>query len=238
MNQKKNNKTKYEYIDDEQIQNLKLQRNNNIINDKMNYRNNNAHRTNFIKNSSLNGLYGIYNKQGNHFNNVGNLIMSHNNNNNNFKLNKKNTYDFKRNNIDMNNMNMKRTNNIGYNNYNNDINKNELNNDKEFINLPKEYNTNERYDNLFDKEEYNKLYQKGQGISNQLKKNLNINCNNELDIKEFDKKMKYELSTIKHDKYDLNNYLDLNNDFDLEHETIENNKNNDINIENNNEHFN
>ena len=238
MNQKKINKTRYDYIDDEQIQNYKFQRNHNIINDKINYRNNITHKTNFLKNSSLNGMYGIYNnnKQGNHFNNVGNLIISHNNNNNNsnkIKLNKKSTYDFKRNNIDFN-MNK---NNIGYNDFNDDLNKKELNNEKEFISISKEDNNNERYDNYFNKEEYNKLYQKGQGIASQVKKNLHINCNNDSSIKEFDKKMKYQISTIKNDKYDKNNDFDFNNDFDIEKEILENNKDIDFNSENNNRPF-
>ena len=152
--------------------------------------------------------------------------MSHNINNNN-KFNKKSTYDFQRNNIKIN---MKK-NNLGYNNYNNDINKNELNNEKEFINISKEYNNNERYDDLFNKEEYNKLYKKGQGIANQIKKNLKIKYNNDNSINDLDEKIKYQLSTIKNDKFEMHNDFDNINDIDLGQE-IENDKINDNNNEN------
>ena len=227
---KNTNYTKYNYIDEEQIQNFK-QRNHNINNEKNNFRNNITYNVKFLKNSSVNMLSN--NKQENHFNNIGNLIMSHNNKN--VKLNKKSTYDFKRNNFQLNTNKNNINNN---NNFKSDINKNELNNEKEFINISKEYNNNERYENLFNKEEYNKVYQKGQGITNQLKKNLKIEFNNDSNIKEFDKKMKYQISSIKNDKYEYNNNdFDINNDFEMEKEIYENNKNNDINDEKNNRPF-
>ena len=227
IKQKRLNKNKYDYIDDNFMPNSEYQINPNSDNNN-NYKNNNKNKINYLKNTSK---ISTYNKQGNHFNNVGNLIMSHNINNNN-KFNKKSTYDFQRNNIKIN---MKK-NNLGYNNYNNDINKNELNNEKEFINISKEYNNNERYDDLFNKEEYNKLYKKGQGIANQIKKNLKIKYNNDNSINDLDEKIKYQLSTIKNDKFEMHNDFDNINDIDLGQE-IENDKINDINNENKDRSF-
>ena len=186
--------------------------------------NNNENYLNIISYLKNNIKNETYNKPINRFNKVGNLIMSHNVNNKNC-LNKKSTYNLERNNIklDMNNNNIYENINI-----NNDIEKNELNNEKEFINLPKEYNTNERYNNnLFNKEEYNKLYNNGKGVTNQIKKNLKLDINNENNIKDFDDKMNYEISTINNNNLDINYNFDLNNNFKLEKDTLEYDEKND-----------
>ena len=181
---------------------------------------------NFLKN---NPKSGTYDKQINRFNKVGNLIMSHNiNNHNNLNknyVNKKSTYNFERNNINLN-MNMNDYRDI---NINNDANKNELINEKEFINLSNENNNNDRYDNnnerydLFNKEEYNKLYNKGQGLTSQIKKNLNLNNNNDKII-DFDEKLN-QISTIRNDNLEMIENFEYNNNFDLENGIIENEKN-------------
>lgn len=117
---------------------------NNINNDYNDYNN----RINYIKNlSQQNGEYNHQNN--NRFNNVGNLIMSHNIGKkfNNKIDNQKYTYNLERNNFNLNINN----NNLG--DINNDIIQKELYNEKEFINLSKEID-NEKNDNLFNKEEY------------------------------------------------------------------------------------
>ena len=50
LNQKKINKTKYNYIDDDQMPNFRLHKNHNLNNDKIFYRNNNTVKINFLKN--------------------------------------------------------------------------------------------------------------------------------------------------------------------------------------------
>ena len=139
INQKRINKNGFYdnyHFPDIEFGNNNLENNNNK-NNKINYLKNN------IKSET-------YNKSVNRFNKVGNLIMSHYVNNKNF-LNKKSTYNLERNNIKLD-MNNKNINIYGKMNFNNDIEKNELNNEKEFINLSKEYNNNERYNNnLFNK---------------------------------------------------------------------------------------
>ena len=205
MKQKKTDNNIYDYYDDNQISTKYVTRN---INKNIN--------NNLKKSSKI----ATYNMKGNRFNNVGNLIMSQNLNNN--IMNKKYTYNFDRNNLKLNmNMNSDNFENMNYNN--NDINKNELDNDKEFINISKPYNNNEKYDNLFNKEEYNKLYSKGQGVTAQIKKNLKINKENNVDNIDFDDKMNYDLSEIKNDM-NINNNFDYNN-IEFEGETIENDKN-------------
>ena len=194
-------------------------RNNNLENN-----NNENHYMNNVINYLKNNLKNeAYNKSVNRFNKVGNLIMSHNVKNKNF-LNKKSTYNLERNNIklDMNNNNIYENINI-----NNDIEKNELKNEKEFINLSKEDNNNERYNhNLFNKEEYNQLYNNGKGVTNQIKKNLKLENNNENKIKDFDTKMNFELSPIKNSNLNINDNYDFYNN-KLEKDTMEYGENND-----------
>ena len=226
-NHKRMNKNKFDYFNGNQFSEDEFKKSNNM---DYNAKNN---KMNFLK---INSKTGTYDKPGNRFNKVGNLIMSHNINNNFNKnlVNKKSTYNFERNNINLNmNMNIN-----AYRDINNDINKNELINEKEFINLSKENNNdndndNDRYENnnqkydLFNKEEYNKLYNKGQGLTSQIKKNLNINNNNynKYNINDFDEKLS-QISTIKNDNLDMIENFEYNNNFDLGKGNIEDEKNN------------
>ena len=233
MKNKKNNERNdmYEYFGNNQIfqNNNNLNYNNMESNNHINI-NNNRNKMNYLKSSKI----GTYNKSS-HFNNVGNLIMSQNVNNINNFSNKKSTYNFERNKLKLN-LNLNTNNNFeGISPIqNNDINKNELDNEKEFINLSKEdngnnYNNNndERGDILFNKEEYNRLYKNGQGVTSQIKKNLKINQinGNNAQYNDFDEKINYELSAIKNDNVDMNEnfYSNYNLDIDLD---IENDKNN------------
>ena len=224
--QKRMNKNKNAFYDDYNFSDNEFQKNNKELNNIENHFINNNNQINYLKNNSKSGTY---NKPGNRINKVGNLIMSHNvninNNNKKNYLNKKSTYNFERNNIKLN-MNNKNT--FKDININNDFNQNELNNEKEFINLSKEYN-NERYNNLFNKEEYNKLYNNGKGVTNQIKKNLNLeNGNENNNFNDFEKKNDYQLSTIKNNNFDINDNYDINNNnFDIENDMEENAKNND-----------
>ena len=235
MKNKKNNERNdiYEYFDNNQIPSSIFQNNNNLNYNNMESKNhinihNNRNKINYMKNYKI----GTYNKSS-RFNNVGNLIMSQNVNNINNFSNKKSTYNFERNKLKLNlntNNNFEGIRPI----QNNDINKNELDNEKEFINLSKEdngnnYNQNneEGGDILFNKEEYNRLYKNGQGVTSQIKKNLKINQinGNNAQYNDFDEKINYELSAIKNDNVDMNDnfYSNYNLDIDLD---IENNKNN------------
>jgi hypothetical protein len=231
MKNKKNNERNdmYEYFGNNQIfqNNNNLNYNNMESNNHINI-NNNRNKMNYLKSSKI----GTYNKSS-HFNNVGNLIMSQNVNNINNFSNKKSTYNFDRNKLKLN---LNTNNNFGGMSpiQNNDINKNELDNEKEFINLSKEdngnnYNNNndEGGDILFNKEEYNRLYKNGQGVTSQIKKNLKINQinGNNAYYNDFDEKINYELSAIKNDNVDMNEnfYSNYNLDIDLD---IENDKNN------------
>ena len=233
MKNKKNNERNdiYEYFGNNQIPSPIFQNNNNLNYNNMESNNrinihNNRNKINYLKNSKI----GTYNKSS-RFNNVGNLIMSQNVNNINNFSNKKSTYNFERNKLKLNlntNNNFEGISPI----QNNDINKNELDNEKEFINLSKEdngnnYNNNndEGGDILFNKEEYNRLYKNGQGVTSQIKKNLKINQinGNNAQYNDFDEKINYELSAIKNDNVDMNDnfYSNYNLDIDLD---IENNK--------------
>ena len=157
-------------------------------------------------------MYNFNQKPGNTFNKLGNLIISQSTN----VLNKKNTYNFDRNNIKLNmNNNKYYLKNEGNNENNENIFKVEL----------KENKDNEKYD-LFNKEEYNNLYKKGKGLTNQIRKHININNDNynnmnELNIKEFEEKINNELSTI----HNINNEnFNFGKTLDIDQETLENNK--------------
>jgi hypothetical protein len=231
MKNKKNNERNdiYEFYGNNQI----FQNSNNLNYNNMESNNriniiNNRNKVNYLKNSKI----GTYNKSS-RFNNVGNLIMSQNMNNINNFSNKKSTYNLERNKLKLN---LNTNNNFGGISpiQNNDINRNELDNEKEFINLSKEDNDNYNNDNgggdiLFNKEEYNRLYKNGQGVTSQIKKNLKINQENgnNVQFNDFDEKINYELSAIKNDNdnVDLNDnfYSNYNLDIDID---IENDKNN------------
>ena len=160
---------------------------------------------NLIKDNMYN--FNFNQKPGNTFNKLGNLIISQST----LALNKKNTYNFDRNNIKLNNNN----NNYYYL-------KNEGNNENLFQAKLKEKKDNEKYD-LFNKEEYNNLYQKGKGLTNQIRKHINNYNNNinELNIKEFEEKINNELSTI----HNINNEnFNFGKTLDIDQETLENNK--------------
>ena len=173
--------------------------NNNIINTKK-YS---------IKNDLIN--YNINQKPGNTFNKLGNLIISQSTN----ALNKKNTYNFDRNNIKINM------------NDNNLYNINITNLENKYKIKSNENKGIEKYD-LFNKEEYNNLYKKGKGVTTQIRKHINNNNNNnsknikEFNIKELEEKINNELSTI----HNVNNEnYNFQKTLDIEQETLENNKN-------------
>ena len=174
-----------------------------------------------INNNTYNLNLNAHNqKQGNTFNKLGNLIISQSNNVLN-GLNKKHTYNFDRNNIKLNMYNNKYNDNI-YNNIN------QINNEKKYISASKENNEIERYD-LFNKEEYNNLYKKGKGVTNQVKQHINlnhmnINNVNKFNIKELDDKINSELSTIHNINNENFNFMKT---LDIEPDTLENNKNED-----------
>ena len=135
-------------------------------------------------------IYNISQKPGNTFNKLGNLIISQSTN----ALNKKNTYNFDRNNIKLN-MN---DNKFYY--------QKEENNGNQFKVEPKENKDNEKY-NLFNKEEYNNFYKKGKGVTNHVRNSININSNN---INEFN--LNNELSTIhniNNEKFNFGKTLDI-----------------------------
>ena len=193
-----------------------IQENNNIIilnNGNSNSKKYNLKNIHFIKDSqnyflNNNGYNQIY-KQGNTFNNLGNLIISQSSN----ALNKKLTYNFSKNN----------TKNI----INNNIYKfNEMNYENKFIRPSKQNNELEKYD-LFNKEEYNDLYKKGKGVIGQVKRHININKTNinnvnKFNTKDLEEKINSELSSI----HNINNenFLSMKT-LELEQETLENNKN-------------
>ena len=159
---------------------------------------------NLIKDNMYN--FNFNQKPGNTFNKLGNLIISQST----LALNKKNTYNFDRNNIKLNN-----NNNYYYL-------KNEGNNENLFQAKLKEKKDNEKYD-LFNKEEYNNLYKKGKGLTNQIRKHINNYNNNinELNVKEFEEKINNELSTI----HNINNEnFNFGKTLDIDQETLENNK--------------
>ena len=171
--------------------------NNNIINTKK-YS---------IKNDLIN--YNINQKLGNTFNKLGNLIISQSTN----ALNKKNTYNFDRNNIKINM------------NDNNLYNINITNLENKYKIKSNENKGIEKYD-LFNKEEYNNLYKKGKGVTTQIRKHINNNNNSknikEFNIKELEEKINNELSTI----HNVNNEnYNFQKTLDIEQETLENNKN-------------
>ena len=171
--------------------------NNNIINKKK-YS---------IKNDLIN--YNINQKPGNTFNKLGNLIISQSTN----ALNKKNTYNFDRNNIKINM------------NDNNLYNINITNLENKYKIKSNENKGIEKYD-LFNKEEYNNLYKKGKGVTTQIRKHINNNNNSknikEFNIKELEEKINNELSTI----HNVNNEnYNFQKTLDIEQETLENNKN-------------
>ena len=160
-----------------------------------------------IKNDLIN--YNINQKPGNTFNKLGNLIISQSTN----ALNKKNTYNFDRNNIKINM------------NDNNLYNINITNLENKYKIKSNENKGIEKYD-LFNKEEYNNLYKKGKGVTTQIRKHINNNNNSknikEFNIKELEEKINNELSTI----HNVNNEnYNFQKTLDIEQETLENNKN-------------
>ena len=161
--------------------------NNNIINTKK-YS---------IKNDLIN--YNINQKPGNTFNKLGNLIISQSTN----ALNKKNTYNFDRNNIKINT------------NDNNLYNINITYLENKYKIKSNENKGIEKYD-LFNKEEYNNLYKKGKGVTTQIRKHINNNNNSknikEFNIKELEEKINNELSTIhnvNNENYNFQKTLDI-----------------------------
>ena len=162
---------------------------------------------------SNNEAYIIYPKNINTFNKLGNLIISQSSN----AINKKNTYDFTRNNTKIN-MNKNKG------NYYYRIN--QFNNGNKFINATKENNDLEKFD-LFNKEEYNNLYKNGKGVTNQVRRHININKMNinnlnKFSIKDLDEKINSELSTIHNVNNENFNFMKT---LELEQDTLENNKN-------------
>ena len=191
-----------------------IQNNRNINNKRYNFNHIKSDSQKYLINDKINHINP---KQGNTFNKLGNLIISQNSN----ALNKKQTYNFDRNNIKL------YMNNKIYNNDNNnhmDINR--INNENKYASAPKVNNNNNNYD-LFNKEEYNILYKKGKGVTNQIKKhfninNVNINNVNKFNIKDLDEKINSELSTI----HNVNNEnFNFAKTLDIDQETLENNKN-------------
>ena len=123
------------------------------------------------------------------FKNIGNLIISQNDNNNRINNYRSNTDE----NEDNNDL-VHYKDNDGYKKNNRYITYNSLKNSSN-------HNSNNKFI-FFDKEEYNKLYNSGKGLSDQVNQNLQLN---EINNNFMDDKNNYQLSTIKNENVNSNN---------------------------------
>ena len=110
---------------------------------------------------------------------------------------------------------------VGNNNNNNNIGYGEREGDGDYMNYQ---NNNNRYGNynslkesggkenkLFNKEEYNKLYNNGKGLTDQINQNLNLKVNNNNNGNDIDEHINYQLSTIKNENQNNSNNSNINN---------------------------
>jgi hypothetical protein len=179
-----------------------------LMNDNEEYNYNNNMMMNNMNNMNNNRNFNPnYNPNADRFRNIGNLIVSKEHNNNHFNNynnmeNHKNNYD---NNNDLVNYQQGGFKNNRYGTYNSLKDSNNPNN---FHEMGKN-----KYI-FFNKDEYNKLYNSGKGITEQINKNLNLNesnnnnndiNNNNTNNNDIDEKFNYQLSTIKNENANSNN---------------------------------
>ena len=203
FNNNYNNNIQYDDNDYRYI--LDLDKNNDIIN----Y--NNYHHNRQLSDGALineNEIYNYNNIINNNaksqnqnterFKNIGNLIVSQDNKFNSYKkLN--NNENIEENNNDFVQYQEEEYKNNRYGSYNSL--KNSTNNQN---NNNHELGKNKFI--FFNKDEYNKLYNSGKGLTKQINQNLNLNENNNNEI---DEKYNYQLSTIKNENVNNSNNTDL-----------------------------
>ena len=203
FNNNYNNNIQYDDNDYRYI--LDLDKNNDIIN----Y--NNYHHNRQLSDGALineNEIYNYNNIINNNaksqnqnterFKNIGNLIVSQDNKFNSYKkLN--NNENLEENNNDFVQYQEEEYKNNRYGSYNSL--KNSTNNQN---NNNHELGKNKFI--FFNKDEYNKLYNSGKGLTKQINQNLNLNENNNNEI---DEKYNYQLSTIKNENVNNSNNTDL-----------------------------
>ena len=205
FNNNYNNNIQYDDNDYRYI--LDLDKNNDIIN----Y--NNYHHNRQLSDGALineNEIYNYNNIINNNaksqnqnterFKNIGNLIVSQDNKFNSYKkLN--NNENIEENNNDFVQYQEEEYKNNRYGSYNSL--KNSTNNQN---NNNHELGKNKFI--FFNKDEYNKLYNSGKGLTKQINQNLNLNENNN-NNNEIDEKYNYQLSTIKNENVNNSNNTDL-----------------------------
>ncbi len=205
FNNNYNNNIQYDDNDYRYI--LDLDKNNDIIN----Y--NNYHHNRQLSDGALineNEIYNYNNIINNNaksqnqnterFKNIGNLIVSQDNKFNSYKkLN--NNENLEENNNDFVQYQEEEYKNNRYGSYNSL--KNSTNNQN---NNNHELGKNKFI--FFNKDEYNKLYNSGKGLTKQINQNLNLNENNN-NNNEIDEKYNYQLSTIKNENVNNSNNTDL-----------------------------
>ena len=205
FNNNYNNNIQYDDNDYRYI--LDLDKNNDIIN----Y--NNYHHNRQLSDGALineNEIYNYNNIINNNaksqnqnterFKNIGNLIVSQDNKFNSYKkLN--NNENIEENNNDFVQYQEEEYKNNRYGSYNSL--KNSTNNQS---NNNHELGKNKFI--FFNKDEYNKLYNSGKGLTKQINQNLNLNENNN-NNNEIDEKYNYQLSTIKNENVNNSNNTDL-----------------------------
>ena len=148
-------------------------------------------------NNVINNNPKSQNQNTDRFKNIGNIIVSQDNKYNNYK-NLNNNFEENNNDIiEYKKEEYKNNRYASYNSLKNSINNQNNNNDigkNKFI--------------FFNKDEYNKLYNSGKGLTKQINQNLNINENNN-NNNEIDEKYNYQLSTIKNENINNSNNTDL-----------------------------
>ena len=184
---------------------LDLEKNNDIMNYNNYYQNRQLSDGALINeneiynyNNIINNNAKSQNQNTERFKNIGNLIVSQDNKFNSYKkLN--NNENLEENNNDFVQYQEEEYKNNRYGSYNSL--KNSTNNQN---NNNHELGKNKFI--FFNKDEYNKLYNSGKGLTKQINQNLNLNENNNNEI---DEKYNYQLSTIKNENVNNSNNTDL-----------------------------
>ena len=186
---------------------LDLEKNNDIMNYNNYYQNRQLSDGALINeneiynyNNIINNNAKSQNQNTERFKNIGNLIVSQDNKFNSYKkLN--NNENIEENNNDFVQYQEEEYKNNRYGSYNSL--KNSTNNQN---NNNHELGKNKFI--FFNKDEYNKLYNSGKGLTKQINQNLNLNENNN-NNNEIDEKYNYQLSTIKNENVNNSNNTDL-----------------------------
>ena len=186
---------------------LDLEKNNDIMNYNNYYQNRQLSDGALINeneiynyNNIINNNAKSQNQNTERFKNIGNLIVSQDNKFNSYKkLN--NNENLEENNNDLVQYQEEEYKNNRYGSYNSL--KNSTNNQN---NNNHELGKNKFI--FFNKDEYNKLYNSGKGLTKQINQNLNLNENNN-NNNEIDEKYNYQLSTIKNENVNNSNNTDL-----------------------------